>query len=132
MKNTLAITFLILPSILLGIKYHLEYEKKINISLDGLAIIILLTIYIIFILAVGANRVEGIEHIYGSSFDLKRFGAFFILPGISTSIVLFPKIAAEYTNDYISLAKSGKLNSYKFVGWLLFIFSILAASIYHV
>ncbi len=48
-----------------------------------------------------------------------RFMLFFLLPSFSFGIAMFPRIAAEYSENYLPMLRSGMLRYFGIFGWLL-------------
>jgi hypothetical protein len=131
MKNIMAIICLSLPSLLLGIKCRIEYGSKIQLSFGGWIALTVLIVYILLVAVFGANNIEGLDENYLIGENLKRFSAFFIFPGISIAIILFPKVAAEYTEYYLPLVKTGSLSAFSLAGWTLLFISVLSALVWY-
>lgn len=132
MRTALAICFLLLPSMLLWIKWRYEYTEKLLDAPEQRICLLFLIIYIVVIVVFGAESVEGIENRLLDYNYPKRFFSFYVCPGIGFGIVLFPKVAVEFTEHYLPLAKANLLNLFSIFGWLLLMASALWAGLYHV
>lgn len=48
-----------------------------------------------------------------------RFLYFFLLPGLGFGIAIFPRVAAEYSQNYLPMLQSGLLKHFAIYGWLI-------------
>ena len=130
METFSAIACLLLPSAFLGLKSVYEYGKRPSFGIGGVIAFIFLTIYVLLVAFMGADRLQGIESEI-SGFNLKRFGAFFVFPGIGLSLILFPKIAAEYSDNYFKLVSGNALGAYSLIGWAVLVLSGVSALVWY-
>lgn len=131
MRTLLAIFFLLLPSILLWIKWYHEYTEKLLDTAERRICLILLGSYIVVIAVFGAESVEGIEDRMPGSDYFKSFLSCYAYPGIGFAIVLFPKVAAEFTRHYLPLARANLLGLFSVFGWFILVISALWGVIVH-
>ena len=127
MKSIIAIICLVLPSLLLAIKHRIEYGRFIQLSFSRAAILAMLVAYIFYVAIDEVNYIETVDGNQALSGYAKRFFILFILPGISISIIFFPKIAAEYTAFYSPLAKTALLDYFSLIGWALLFLSLVSS-----
>lgn len=131
MRTFQAISFLLLPSMLLWIKWYHEYTEKLLDTAESRVCLVLLGSYIIVILVFGAESVEGIENRIPSSDYFRSFLSFYVYPGAGFAIVLFPKVAAEFTRHYLPLARVNLLGLFSVFGWFILVVSALSGVIVH-
>ena len=103
----------------------MEYDKVFYVTYTNICISIVFIAYIFSIAYYGASWIDGTEQKLSTYSNGKRFFAFFVCPGISIGIILFPKIFSEFTNYYRALSITGSLNFAKYIGWLFLIFSLV-------
>lgn len=79
----------------------------------------------------GAESVEGIENRIPDSGYFRSFLSFYVYPGIGFATVLFPKVAAEFTEHYLQLARVNLLGLFSVFGWFVLAVSALWGVIVH-
>lgn len=130
METIAAIIFLLLPGAVFWVKNNADYGSSSSFGVVGKSLIILLAFYIFTIILLGAEQVQGANSLL-NNINLKKFGAFFIFPGVGIAIILFPKIAAEYSENYLRQASANALEIFSVVGWVILFISALSALVWY-
>lgn len=80
----------------------------------------------LFLLYLGMVLVLGKSGIYSfyepvSSIRDPRFGFFFLFPSLGFGIAMFPRVAAEFSQNYLPMVQSGMLKYFSIYGWLIIV-----------
>lgn len=131
MITLLALFTLLLPIALLWFRWRVQYDGKLSDTIESRICLVILISYAIVIVVFGSPAVEGIGHNAWHHRSLRRFLAFYLLPGIGFGIILFPEMAARWRNHYLYLARTNSLGSHTIYGWLILVMSAILALGYH-
>ena len=124
METLVQLVVLVSLPIYLGVRHYSEYESFDN-TLWGLSEKFatgLLLAYVCFFLLVGKEYLYSLQE-FGA--DYRKFSTFFIYPSFGFAIAMFPRIAAEYCDNYIDLAAAGMCRVVSIFGWLLLVFLLI-------
>ncbi|MFT4940548.1 MAG: hypothetical protein ACI88A_003605 [Paraglaciecola sp.] len=117
----LFIPILVLVSIpvYLGLRHASEYEtfqdEKIWGKSEKIATLLLMS-YLVLIVLLGKGGLYQMSE-YGS--DYRKFGTFFFVPSMGFAIAMFPRVAAEFFDNYIQMASTGSSRVVALFGWLM-------------
>ncbi|WP_070123166.1 hypothetical protein [Alteromonas confluentis] len=121
METLISIVVLIAIPAVLAIRHFYEYGSFDQPNIRGAsekAASALLVIYVGMVLVLGKSGIysfyEPVSHIRDP-----RFVLFFLLPGFGFGIAMFPRIAAEFSENYLPMLRSGMLRYFGIYGWAL-------------
>ena len=129
METSIAILSLVLPSVLLGTKFRMDHGEFIEWSFGRILVVIFVAVYVVLILNLEVKGIQGIDRDFYFREYAPRFVVFFMLPGMSAALILYPKIAAEFSDVYLPLVKSDMLDYFAAIGWALMILFLVSVSI---
>ncbi|MEN3157705.1 hypothetical protein ABC502_04885 [Alkalimonas sp. NCh-2] len=100
-----------------GVRHYYEYES-FNRTLWGFSeklAALFFIIYIGFFLLVGKEYLYSLRE-FGT--ENRKFGTFFVFPSVAFAIAMFPRIAAEFSDNYSGLAATGMQRAIGIFGWI--------------
>lgn len=100
-----------------GIRHYYEYESFDSAwwGLSEKFAAVFFIAYIGFFLLVGKEHLYSLRE-FGA--ENRKFGTFFVFPSIAFAIAMFPRIAAEYSDNYSGLAATGMQRAIGIFGWI--------------
>lgn len=124
METLVQLVVLVSLPIYFGIRHYFEYESFDNVlwGLSEKFATVLFLVYVCFFLIVGK---EYLYSLYQFGADYRKFSTFFVYPSFSFAIAMFPRIAAEFCDNYIDLAAVGMCRVISVFGWLLLVFLLI-------
>ena len=121
METLISIVVLIAIPTILAVRHFNEYGSFDQPNIWGASEKVATALFLIYVGMVLALGKSGIYSFYEPVSQIRdpRFTLFFLMPSFGFGIVMFPRIAAEFSENYLPMLRSGMLRYFGIYGWAL-------------
>ncbi|NVK57204.1 MAG: hypothetical protein HWE26_16505 [Alteromonadaceae bacterium] len=123
METLISIAVLVSVPIFLALRHYDAYGTFEDSNIWGKSEKLALMIFMLYIAMVIVLGKSGIYTFYEPITAIRdhRFVYFFCAPGLGFGIAIFPRVAAEFSQLYLPMLKTGTLKYFAIFGWLIIV-----------